>query len=337
MINPISSSETPHFPVMLDEITRICSPDKGGIYIDCTFGGGGYSKAILNFPGTKVIAFDRDKLTSETAKILSKKFPKRFNFFQEKFSNINKIIEKNLKPRAIIFDLGLSSFQLSDPNRGFSFKSENFLNMEMGLNNQSAYEVVNFLDKKYLGKIIKILGDEKDGKKIANIIDKYRRKKPIKTSEELAKIICIAKKNYNKFKKNPATKTFQAIRIFVNKEISELTSGLIESAKILSNDGMIIVVNFHSIEDKIVKNFFNICSNSKKNPSRYLPFEEAGFNLFKKISKKPVFPEKVELNENPNSRSAKLRYAIRSDDKFIYPKDFKSKFAHILNLENGVV
>ena len=333
----MSLETTKHYPVMLNQILSIISPQHGGTFIDCTFGGGGYSKAILKYPNTEVFAIDRDNLTKKYADNLSKKFPKRFNFFQEKFSNLSKIIKSNLNPKAIIFDLGLSSFQLSDLERGFSFNSKNFLNMEMGLNNYSAYDVVNNLDKQNLANIIKILGDEKDGKKIANIIDKYRRKKPIKTSEELAKIICIAKKNYNKFKKNPATKTFQAIRIFVNKEISELTSGLIESAKILSNDGMIIVVNFHSIEDKIVKNFFNICSNSKKNPSRYLPFEEAGFNLFKKISKKPVFPEKVELNENPNSRSAKLRYAIRSDDKFIYPKDFKSKFAHILNLENGVV
>ena len=162
------------------------------------------------------------ELSENRANILLKKFPKRFNFFREKFSNLNKLVEKKLNPQAIIFDLGLSSFQLSDRERGFSFESERFLNMEMGINDCSAYDVINSLDKEHLATIIKVLGDEKDGKIIANKIDKYRRKKPIKNSKELASIVIEAKKKYNNYKKNPATKTFQAIRIFVNKELTEL-------------------------------------------------------------------------------------------------------------------
>ena len=227
------------------------------------------------------------------------------------------------------------SFQLSDTERGFSFESNNSLNMEMGINKYSAYDVINNLDKEYLATIIKVLGDEKDGKIIANKIDKYRSKKPIKTSQELASIINNAKKNYNKYKKNPATKTFQAIRIFVNQELTELILGLIGAAKLLSNEGILIVVSFHSLEDQIVKNFFNLYSNLRKNPSRYLPINETKSSLFKLVSKKPLRPDVKEIKENIRSRSAKLRYAIRNNNSFFYPSEFKNKFVNYFKLEGG--
>ena len=329
----MSLEKTKHQPVMLNQVLSIISPQHGGTFIDCTFGGGGYSQAILKYPKTKVLAIDRDKLTKKYANFLLKKFPKRFNFFQEKFSNLDKVVQQNLKPRAIIFDLGLSSFQLSDKERGFSFKSKNFLNMEMGINEYSTYDVINVLDKEYLATIIKVLGEEKDGRIIANKIDKYRRKKPIKTSQELASIISNAKKSYNYYKKNPATKTFQAIRIFVNQELTELILGLIEAAKLLSNGGILIVVSFHSLEDKIVKNFFNLYSNLRKNPSRYLPIKKNKSNLFKLISKKPLVANIREIEKNIRSRSAKLRYAVRNDNSFFYPEEFKNKFIDYFELE----
>jgi 16S rRNA (cytosine1402-N4)-methyltransferase len=207
--------------------------------------------------------------------------------------------------------------------------------MEMGINEYSTYDVINDLDKEYLATIIKVLGDEKDGRIIANKIDKYRKIKKIKTSQELASIINDAKKNYNKYKRNPATKTFQAIRIFVNKELTELILGLIEATKILSNGGILIVVSFHSLEDKIVKNFFNFYSNLKKNPSRYFPIKENKPSLFKLISKKPLTPDLKEVNENIRSRSAKLRYAIRNDNSFFHPNEFKKKFVNYFELEGG--
>jgi len=333
----MSLEQTKHYPVMLDQVLSIISPQHGGTFIDCTFGGGGYSRAILKFPGTKVLAIDRDNLTEKYSEILLKKFPKRFTFFQEKFSNLNKLVKKNLKPRAIIFDLGISSFQLSDNERGFSFKSKNLLNMEMGMNDRSAYDVINTFNKEYLATIIKILGEEKDGKIIANKIDKYRRIKPIQTSEELASIVNEAKKNYNKYKKNPATKTFQALRIFVNQELTELISGLIEATRLLSDGGLLIVVSFHSLEDKIVKNFFNLYSSLIKNPSRYLPIQDSKSTLFKSISKKPIVPDIKEIKANIRSRSAKLRYAIRSNDSFFYPKEFKKKFVNYFDLERNTI
>ena len=322
-----------HYPVMLDQVLSIISPQHGGTFIDCTFGGGGYSRAILKYPGTKVFAIDRDKITEHYANDLSKKFPDRFNFFRSKFSNLNQVIHSNINPKAIIFDLGLSSIQLLDNQRSFSFNSKSFLSMEMGINKYTAYNVINSLDKRYLSKIIKIFGEEKDGKIIANAINKYRIKNLIKTSEELSKIIKSAKKNYNNFKKNPATRTFQAIRIFVNQELTELILGLIEATRILKKDGILIVVSFHSLEDKIVKYFFNLYSNLKKNPSRYLPSKENKSQLFKLLSKKPLIPSQEEIHQNKSSRSAKLRYVIRNDNSFFYPKEFKNKFQDYFNLE----
>ena len=231
--------------------------------------------------------------------------------------------------------MGISSFQLSDNARGFSFKSNGFLSMEMGINKYSAYDVVNTLDRKNLANIIKILGEEKDGKIIANKIVRYREKKPIKTSEELTFVVNNAKKNYNNYKKNSATKTFQAIRIFVNQELTELILGLILASRILSNGGILAVVSFHSLEDKIVKNFFNLYSNLRKNPSRYLPIKDNKYSLFKLISKKPLVADAQEVNANVRSRSAKLRYAIRNNNSFFYPNEFEKIFLNYFELEGG--
>tara|TARA_B100000686_G_scaffold131466_1_gene138402 strand:- start:2535 stop:3548 length:1014 start_codon:yes stop_codon:yes gene_type:complete len=331
----MSLESTKHYPVMLDQILSIISPQHGGTFIDCTFGGGGYSKAILKYPNTKVFALDRDKNCKKNADALSKKFPNRFSFSLNKFSKLSEIFKSNLNPKAIIFDLGISSLQLSDKERGFSFQSSNILNMEMGINESTAYNVVNNLDKEYLANIIKILGDEKDGKKIANKIAKHRSQKPIETSNELSLIVNETKKNFHRFKKNPATKTFQAIRIFVNQELTELILGLIEATKLLSNGGILIVVSFHSLEDRIVKNFFNLYSNTKKNPSRYLPKQDLKSDLFKSLSKKPLLPNSKEIEENIRSRSAKMRYAIRNNTTFFYPDEFKNKFSNYLKLEES--
>jgi len=329
----MSLEKTKHHPVMLKEVLSIISPQHGGTFIDCTFGGGGYSQAILKYPNTKVLAIDRDQLTKPKADLLLKQFPNRFHFFQNKFSKLNDIIDSNLKPKAIIFDLGLSSFQLSDNSRGFSFNSDGFLSMEMGINNYSAYDVVNKIDKEKLASIIKILGDEKDGKIIANKIVKHRNRKPISNAKELSDIVHSAKKKYSNYNKNPATKTFQAIRIFVNKELTELIFGLTAATKILSKDGILIVVSFHSLEDKIVKNFLNLYSNLRKNPSRYLPLNKKILSLYKALSKKALTPSKKEIKDNNRSRSAKLRYAIRNNNSFFFPEEFNKRFFNFSKLE----
>jgi len=331
----MSLENTKHHPVMLNQILSIISPQHGGMFIDCTFGGGGYTRAILKFPNTKVIAIDRDEIAKKLAHNISKEFPNRFQFFQNKFSYLSEIVESHHNPRAIIFDLGLSSFQISDIKRGFSFKTEGPLNMEMGINRCSVFDVVNKLSKDDLAKIIKILGEEKDAKHVANEIIKYRDKKPIKKSSELTNIIKKAKKNYNNFKKDPSTKTFQALRIFVNKELTELVEGLFSATKLLKNNGILIIVNFHSLEDRIVKNFFQFYSSFNKNPSRYFPKlnNQKNLDLFKKLTKKALRPEQKEIYKNVRSRSAKLRYAIRNSNSFFYSEEFKKKFENYLKIE----
>ncbi len=330
----MSLEQKVHYPVMLKQILSIISPQHGGIFIDCTFGAGGYSEAILKHSNTEVYAFDRDTTAKVYAKNLIKKFPKRFNFFQDKFSNLDQHIKLNVKPKAIIFDLGISSLQISDKKRGFSFHSKESLNMEMGINKHSTYDVINKLDKKILANIIKIFGEEKDAKLIANKIDYYRKKKEIKNSEELSNIIKEAKKSYGNFKRNPSTKTFQAIRIFVNQELTELILGLIAATKILGNGGIIVVVSFHSLEDKIVKYFFNLYSNLNSNPSRYFPIIENKKILFKLISKKALKPDNDEISKNIRSRSAKLRHVIRNNNLFFFPENLKIKFNKYFELES---
>ena len=226
----LSSLEFSHFPVMLSEIIQISAPSKGGIFVDCTFGGGGYSRSLLEFPNTKVIGFDRDSAVLKTANKIKKKFKDRFQFYQNKFSQIDKIL--NEKIDVIIFDLGLSSIQLKDLKRGFSFKSKDKLDMSMGLSNISAEQAINNLSEKKLKLIIKILGEEKEASKIAKNIVRARAEKKITDVNDLVKIIEKSKKKNFLSKINPSTKTFQALRIFVNKEITELLNGIVK-AKIM--------------------------------------------------------------------------------------------------------
>ena len=327
-----SSLETSHFPVMLNEVIKISSPHKGGFFVDCTFGGGGYSKSILKYPKTKLIGIDRDKSVTSTAKKLEKKFKNRFKFFQVKFSQIDKILKENVD--TIIFDLGLSSLQLKNLSRGFSFHSKDELDMTMGLSDFSAKEAVNNLGEMQLKSIIKILGEEKEAKIIAKNIVKARSDKKITKVNELVKIIEKSKKIKFPSKINPSTKTFQALRIFVNKEITELINGMVNATKYLKPGGKIVIVTFHSIEDKIVKFFFKNFSKNKSNPSRYLP-EESSDNLvlFENYINKIIKPSKEEIRNNNPSRSAKLRFAVRSKNNFFYPKIFFQKFNKYLRIE----
>ncbi len=327
-----SSLETSHFPVMLNEVIKISSPHKGGFFVDCTFGGGGYSKSILNYPKTKIIGIDRDKSVTSNAKKLEKKFKNRFKFFQVKFSQIDKILKE--KVDTIIFDLGLSSLQLKNLSRGFSFHSKDELDMTMGLSDFSAKEAVNNLGEIQLKYIIKILGEEKEAKIIAKNIVKARSDKKITKVDELVKIIEKSKKIKFPSKINPSTKTFQALRIFVNKEITELINGMVNATRYLKPGGKIVIVTFHSIEDKIVKFFFKNFSKNKSNPSRYLPEENSdNLALFENYINKIIKPSKEEIRNNNPSRSAKLRFAVRSKNDFFYPKIFFQKFNKYLRIE----
>ncbi|MDA7565065.1 16S rRNA (cytosine(1402)-N(4))-methyltransferase RsmH [Candidatus Pelagibacter sp.] len=331
MIATIIPDVRNHYPVLLSEIISIITPQYGGTFIDCTFGQGGYTKEILNFPETKVIALDRDSESFKKAQELQNSFEDRLLFKNIKFSQLNNLKLKNENIKAVIFDLGYSLNQIKDPKKGLSFDTVGELNMKMGINEFSAKEVINRLDEKELTKIFKYFGDEVDSKRIAHNIVEDRSKREI-TTEELVRIIESSKRKRN-YKTHSATKIFQALRIFVNKEISELIYGLINAAKVVKKDGVIAVVTFHSLEDKIVKYFFKSLSENKS-VSRYMPKIEEKLNLFKSVIKKPIVPCDKEIRENPPSRSAKLRYAIKKEDFFDFETDILDKFKHLIDIEN---
>ncbi len=319
-----------HYPVLLKEIISIISPQYGGTFIDCTFGQGGYTKKILDFDKTRVIALDRDPKSKNIASKLEEEFEERFKFKNIKFSQLNNLKLKNENVKGVIFDLGYSYTQIKDPNKGLSFDSVGKLNMQLGLNSYSAEEAINKLDQKELEKIFKFFGDEKEGKYIARNIVKERVNKKIDT-QGLVKVIESSKIRKN-FRVNNSTKTFQALRIFVNKEISELIYGLINAAKILKKDGVLAVVTFHSLEDKIVKYFLKSLSENKS-ISRYTPLTEQTDTLFHLTKKKPITPNEEELSENPPSRSAKLRFAIKKTDFFDFETDIEDQFKNLLDIE----
>ena len=334
MQNQTLSLKSSHFPVMLGEVVKICAPIKGGIYIDCTFGGGSYSKKILKYSDTKVIAIDRDKSILHIAKEIERKYPNRFNFHQKKFSEVDTVVA-NKKVDAVIFDLGLSSIQLNNFKRGFSFKSKESLDMSMGLSPMSAEKVVNEYSEQTLKLIIKILGEEKEASRIVKNIIKGRSIKRITKVNQLVEIIEKSKKKNYKNKINPCTKTFQALRIFVNKEVTELIKGIVNAAKILKPGGKILVISFHSIEDKVVKYFFSNFSSNRSKPSRYFPeHQEDNTFLFENYKNKILKPSIQEINKNSPSRSAKFRHAVRSKNKFIFPEELIIKFKKYLDLEN---
>lgn len=283
---------TEHIPVLLNEVITSLSPKDGAIYFDGTFGGGGYSRAILESANCKVIACDRDPFVKEMAANFSEKYKNRFEFFHNKFSEIKSIIDssKNAKVDGIVLDLGISNFQISNSERGFSFKLNGPLDMSMGLCEENAFDILHKYSEKESADIIYLYGEEPFSRKIAKAIKMNLDK--IKSTEDLANIVrkCVKKTG----KIDPATKTFQALRIFVNNELGELEKVLQESVELLNPGGKIIIVSFHSLEDRIIKRFFK--SLTVKNDSR--------FHL---LNKKPIIPSENEININPKSRSAKLR------------------------------
>jgi len=320
-----------HYPVLLNELISIITPQHGGTFIDCTFGQGGYTKKILSYKNTQVIALDRDIESKSSADKIANQFKERFIFKNKKFSQLDNLKLKNENIKGIVFDLGYSYSQIKDPNKGLSFNSIGDLNMRLGLNNFSAQDVINKLDAIELEKVFKFFGEEKEAKRIAiKIVEK--RKNKILDTKTLVELIENTKRKKN-FKIHSATKIFQALRIFVNKEISELIKGLVSATKILDQDGILAVVTFHSLEDKIVKYFFKSLSE-KKSVSRYSPKLDQPNTLFKMIQKKPIIPSLKEINENFPSRSAKLRYVIKKDNFYNFETDIFKRFENLINIEN---
>lgn len=278
---------------MVDEILSYLAPEKLKTYVDCTFGQGGYSKKILEKTNCNIIAIDRDKDAIEHAKLLKKKYPKNFIFCVDNFSRLDQVLKKNdiKKIDGLIFDLGISNTQLNNPTRGFSFSNNGPLDMRMDIENLdlTAQKIINEFDQHNLSDIFYYYGEEKNSRQIARKIIEFRKKKEISTTFELVELI----KKVNSYKKkHPATRVFQALRIFINDELNELDITLKKSLLFLKKNGKIITVAFHSLEDKVIKNFF---SRNK--------------GLLKILTKKPVTPNEKEVKINPRSRSARMRVA----------------------------
>ena len=327
----IVSDRSEHYPVLLKEIISIISPQYGGTFIDCTFGQGGYTKEILKFSNTKVIAIDRDIESKKIANEIEKTFEDRFFFKNIKFSQLKNLKLKNENVKGVVFDLGYSLNQIKDNKKGLSFSSKGKLNMKLGLNDFSAKEMINKLDSNDLQKIFRYFGEEKEAKKIANKIVYERINHEIDT-QDLVNIIDSVKRRKNS-KIHNSTKVFQAIRIFVNKEISELIYGLINATRVLKKGGILAVVSFHSLEDKIVKYFFRSLSENKS-ISRYQPNIVQSEPLFYMKQKKPIIPSREELSQNISSRSAKLRFVIKKKDFYNFETDVFEKFKSLIEVEN---
>ena len=307
-----------HIPVLLDEVINALSLTKNEVYVDATFGLGGYTKAILSSQNCKVVAIDRDPNAKAYADVLKRSYADRFYFKKGKFSELGTFLKelKIYKVAGVVFDLGVSSPQLDNQGRGFSFKLDGPLDMRMSSEGPTAEEFLNEVEEVTLANIIYELGDEVYSRRIAKNIIHQRSINKIKTTGQLADIVrnAIPKK---KSKIDLATKTFQAIRIYLNDEIKELEEGLIAAEKVLLPEGRLVVVSFHSIEDKIVKNFFYKCLRNNSF-SRHLPERPKENPSFEILTKKPILPSAKEICINKRSRSAKLRIAKRTHFSSIF-------------------
>lgn len=304
----MATGQQKHIPVMLDEVLRCLNPQNGEIYVDATFGNGGYSRAILETAACKVIALDCDPTVRVRANELKNLYGERFEFRAGRFGDFANLVTEPVS--GAVFDIGVSSMQLDNAERGFSFAKEAPLDMRMSCEGLSAADIVNTYDEQELADLIYNFGEEHKSRQIAKRIIDCRRTKKIETTTELAEIIytVLHKKNGEI---NPATRTFQALRIAVNNELGELEKGLAGAAQRLVQGGRLVVVDFHSLEDRIVKTFFKENSGRKVRVSKYAPvLVQQQNHLFAEISK-VIVPTAEECARNPRARSAKLRYALK--------------------------
>lgn len=302
-----------HIPVLLKEVIKYLNCGEAGVFVDGTFGAGGYAQAILAANSqNKVIAFDRDPAVIETANVLKKEFGSRFSFVPDCFSRMPLHIDSQVN--GVVLDLGVSSMQIDQPGRGFSFRFDGPLDMRMGQKGLTAREIVNTYDEERLSDILYQYGEERNSRRIACAISKERLKRPILTTLQLVDIVHSVMEK-PKDGSDSAMRTFQALRIYLNNELKELELALEASKMLLLPEGRLVVVSFHSLEDRIVKNFLIQNSALRPNANRHAVFcRPSGKNLFKVVTKRPVLPTQAEVKNNPRSHSAKLRCGIRLEN-----------------------
>lgn len=305
----------PHVPVLLQEVLDTLTPRDGGIYVDGTFGAGGYSRAILQAAECTVWGIDRDPNAIARARDMEAEFKGRLTVVQGRFGDMFELLSARgvTGVDGVALDLGVSSMQIDEGARGFSFQVDGPLDMRMEQAGQSAADVVNGMDEAELADVIYEYGEERRSRQVARAIVEARAEDPITRTGQLAAIVRrVVRKSKDGI--DPATRTFQGLRIFVNDELGEVDRGLIGAEKLLAPGGRLAVVSFHSLEDKRVKAFLNERSGNVPNPSRYIPDagEAPPEPTFRLLKKGAVKPGKEECRANPRARSSRLRAAERT-------------------------
>ncbi|WJR77013.1 16S rRNA (cytosine(1402)-N(4))-methyltransferase RsmH [Bradyrhizobium sp. NP1] len=302
-----------HIPVLADEAIAWLAPKEGGVYVDATFGAGGYSRAILKIAGTRLIGIDRDRNAIAGGFDLVDRADGRLTLVEDRFSNLAEVCAAQgcAAVDGVVMDVGVSSMQLDEAGRGFSFRLDGPLDMRMGHAGPTAADVVARASERELADIIYIFGEERHSRTVARAIVAARRQAPITTTRALADIVAsVVRAKPGDI--HPATRTFQGLRIFVNEELDELHGALSAAERVLRPGGRLVVVSFHSLEDRIVKNFFAERGKSAGG-SRHRPEIAQVAPSFAILTKRPVTPGEAEEAKNPRARSAKLRAAERTD------------------------
>jgi 16S rRNA (cytosine1402-N4)-methyltransferase len=301
-----------HIPVLVRRAVEWLNVRDGGLYVDATFGAGGFSRAILATPGARVIGIDRDHRAIADGAALLAQASGRLDLVEDRFANLQATVAREgAAVDGVVFDLGVSSMQLDQAERGFSFRLDGPLDMRMGRTGPSAADVVAHAGERDLAAIIATLGEERHARAVARAIVRARAERAIETTGTLADIVARAIPT-RPAAIHPATRTFQALRMFVNDELAEIAYGLAAAERVLKPGGRLVVIAFHSLEDRIVKNFLAGRSRAP-GASRHRPEAIAGAPTFRVLTKRPETPDEAEIAANPRARSAKLRAAERTD------------------------
>lgn len=299
--------DAPHIPVLLQPLLTAVAP-VSGVWLDGTFGAGGYARGLLEAGADKVIGVDRDPLVFELAAEWAGPYGDRLALRQGTFSRLDQIAGEPLD--GVVLDLGVSSMQIDTPERGFSFQKDGPLDMRMGAEGPTAADLVNRMDEGDLADLIYLYGEERASRRIAHAIVAAR---PVETTLQLAAIVQKCLPRQKPGQSHPATRSFQALRIAVNDEYGELYQGLAAAERALRPGGLLAVVTFHSVEDRMVKRFMQLRSGAGSNTNRYAPEAQTVDAAFTIVTKKAIGPDDRELSDNPRARSAKLRVARRTD------------------------
>lgn len=310
----IAGGSNRHVPVLLDEVLTHLAPAPGGVIIDGTFGLGGYSRAILD-AGASVIGIDRDPNAIADGQAIVAEYGGRLQLAHGRFGDLDEIAASlgHEKVDGVVLDIGVSSMQLDEAERGFSFRFDGPLDMRMSQEGPSAADVVNTMEARDLARIISVLGEERRAGAVARAISQDRVAKPYLRTSELAGLVerVVGKKPTDPI--HPATRTFQALRIYVNQELDELGRALVAAERILKPGGRLVIVSFHSLEDRIVKRFLAERSEVRAGGSRHMPERTVATPTFQLVAKGPVVAGDTETSRNPRARSAKLRAGIRTE------------------------